>query len=62
MGRQEFTGQDIDEIMADPSVTILSGWTEANSDDPCDEAAYRRKLDNNHEGYNLRLREAREML
>ena len=58
MGRQEFTDRDIDEIMADPSVTILSGWTEGNTDSPCDEAEYRRKLANNHEGYSIKLLEA----
>lgn len=35
------------EVMADEAVTNISGWTEPNSDEPCDEQAYRERLDKN---------------
>lgn len=58
MANQQFTDKDIDQIMADPAVTILSGWTESNTASPCDENAYRRKLSANHDGYMTKIQEA----
>ena len=58
MAKQEFTEQEIDQVLADDSVTALSGWTEPNTDKPCDEEAYRRKLRANHESYCAKIQEA----
>lgn len=58
MVNQQFSDKDIDQIMADPSVTILSGWTEANTASPCDEVVYRHNLSVNHEGYMKKIQEA----
>lgn len=58
MANQQFPEKDIENILSDESVTILSGWTESNTDSPCDEAAYRNKLSANHEGYMKKIQEA----
>lgn len=58
MAKQHFTEKDIDQIMGDQAVAILSGWTEANDAEPCDENVYRQKLAANHEGYMAKIQEA----
>lgn len=35
------------DVMEDRAVTNISGWTEPNSDTPCDEIAYRERLKRN---------------
>ena len=35
------------DVMADQAVTNVSGWTEPNHDEPCDEYAYRERLHKN---------------
>ena len=35
------------DVMEDQAVTNISGWTEPNSDTPCDEIAYRERLKRN---------------
>lgn len=35
---------DFDAVMADQAVTNIAGWTEPNTDDECDEEAYRARL------------------
>ena len=46
------------EVMADKTVTNVSGWTEPNSDEPCDEQAYRDRIDNNAPILIKKLKEA----
>lgn len=38
---------DYQAVMDNKAVTNVAGWTEANNDGPCDEAAYRERLKKN---------------
>lgn len=46
------------DAMEDKAVTNISGWTEPNSDEPCDETAYRQRLGANAPDYMAKVREA----
>lgn len=60
MANQTFSDADLEAVMADSAVTVLSGWTEPNTDEPCDETAYRDRLSANHAGYAAKINEAIE--
>lgn len=46
------------EAMRDKAVTNISGWTEPNSDEPCDESVYRKRLAENAPGYIAKIKGA----
>lgn len=46
------------DVMEDKAVTIILGWTEPNSDAPCDENAYRERLEKNAAALNQKIAEA----
>lgn len=47
-----------EEAMKDKAVTNISGWTEPNSDEPCDEEAYRMRLAEQGSTYMAKVKEA----
>lgn len=57
MAIQHFTKEDMDQVMADEGVTVLSGWTEANCGCPFDEAAFKERLDKNHDRLMAKMNE-----
>lgn len=46
------------DVMEDRAVTNISGWTEPNSDTPCDEIAYRERLKRNAPVLHKKISEA----
>ena len=46
------------DVMDDKAVTNISGWTEPNEDEPCDEQAYRDRALKNAEKLNAKIKEA----
>lgn len=52
------TDAELAEVMNDKAVTNISGWTEPNSDVPCDEVAYRKRLTENAETLHKKIDEA----
>lgn len=47
-----------EEAMKDKAVTSISGWTEPNSDKPCDEEEYRQRLQDNGQIFIEKIKEA----
>jgi len=46
------------DVMEDKAVTNISGWTEPNTDAPCDEQAYRDRALVNTEKLNAKIKKA----
>jgi len=46
------------DVMEDKAVTNISGWTEPNEDEQCDEQAYRDRALANGEKLNEKIKEA----
>jgi hypothetical protein len=46
------------DVMSDKSVTNISGWTEPNTDSPCDEQGYRDRALRNADDLNSKIKDA----